>query len=121
MSFQPSHRSLLPQFDREMYSKFPHKTILSAVLSVEEKIGAPIALIMTSVLAAISLALQGQIRVQRPSPGVSPSHVGLYQLVIAESGERKSSVDELFLKPFNTFTQGYKKELTKQQIKYKLK
>lgn len=72
--------------------------------AVEEAIGvtqAPPALVASSALAAVSLAVQSKFDVQRMSGLVSPC--SLYVITFAESGERKTTVDQMFFAPFRTF------------------
>lgn len=56
--------------------------------------GAPPALVVCAALGALSVAAQANARVVRP--GLDPSPIGLFVLLAAESGERKSTVDALF-------------------------
>lgn len=67
-----------------------------AVLEVFDFVKAPIPLIATSALSAISLATQAFIDVQRADKLSGSS--SLYLLAIAESGERKSTCDGFFIK-----------------------
>lgn len=72
--------------------------IRNAIYEVEQHTQAPRALISASVLGVISLACQNQIDVCRLSNLRSP--VSLFLLTLAESGERKSTVDKLLMDPF---------------------
>jgi putative DNA primase/helicase len=68
-------------------------------LAVEEVQGftmAPVAMVACSALANLSLAAQAHHDVQRAEKLSGP--IGLYFLVIAESGERKSTCDGIFSK-----------------------
>ena len=65
-----------------------------AVIEAQSFTQAPVALVACSALASLSLVCQGLVDVQR-APGLR-GPVGLFTLVIAESGERKSSSDGLF-------------------------
>jgi hypothetical protein len=58
---------------------------------------APVGMAAQSVLAAASLAVQGHVNIEKGNIGTSPTT--LYCLTIAGSGERKSSVDGLAMKP----------------------
>lgn len=69
----------------------------------------PISLIACSALATISLACQTLANVARDRLLVSP--VSLYFLLIAESGERKSSVDNAFSQAIRRWEQGVRKKL----------
>jgi putative DNA primase/helicase len=68
----------------------------AAVEEVRDHIKAPIPLIVAAALAPLSLACQGLFNVRRSTGLESP--VSLFLFVIASSGERKSSVDNLFAK-----------------------
>jgi len=68
--------------------------IRGAFIEAQEQIKAPMALIACSGLSAMSLAIQSKVDVQRRPDLQSP--VSLYTLVIAESGDRKSSADKAF-------------------------
>ncbi|MDA3876378.1 MAG: DUF3987 domain-containing protein, partial [Halothiobacillus sp.] len=72
-----------------------------AVIEVQKNSQAPSALVVASALSAISLACQGAVNVLRPGDLLSPT--SLYLLTIAESGERKTSVDAYFTKPIRDF------------------
>ena len=65
--------------------------VLAAVEEVRAFVQAPTAMVATCALSALSLAIQALIDVQRASKLSGP--VGLFSLVIAESGERKSRCD----------------------------
>jgi len=62
---------------------------------------APPALIASSIFGALSIAGQSLISVQRPNGLVSPC--SLFLIVIADSGERKTSCDKHFTKPIREF------------------
>lgn len=57
--------------------------------------GAPMGIIGTCMLSALSLALQSHFNVARDSVLIGP--ISLYSLVVATTNERKSSVDDLVL------------------------
>src|SRR5690606_41100822 len=69
----------------------------AAVDEVEHNIKAPRALIFTGALTAIAVAVQGLVDVAKPSGQTVPTSVML--LAIANSGARKSTVENMFLKP----------------------
>ena len=75
---------------------FP-KIIRNAIYEVEQNTQAPQALIAASALGVISLACQNRIDVCRLNDLRSP--VSLFLLTLAESGERKSTVDKMLMKP----------------------
>lgn len=68
-----------------------------AVNEVQKSAQAPLELVIASALGAISLACQDRIRVKGLAESSSPC--SLFLLTIAESGDRKSTVDRMFTKP----------------------
>lgn len=68
-----------------------------AALAIQFKTQAPIAICGQSVLAAVTLAVQAHVDVELPGGGTKPV-VGMF-ISIAESGERKTSVDKIALAP----------------------
>ena len=75
--------------------------IRAAVDEVQGFAKAPRAMIATSAIAALSLAIQPHANIERAQGLHSP--VGLFLLVIADSGERKSSVDGFFTKAIRDY------------------
>ena len=75
---------------------FP-QIIRNAIYEVEQHTQAPQALIAASALGVISLACQNRIDVCRLKNLRGP--VSLFLLTLAESGERKSTVDKLLMEP----------------------
>ncbi len=72
--------------------------------AVEEAIAvtqAPAALVASSALAAASLAVQAKFDVKRLNGLVSPC--SLFIISFAESGERKTTVDQMFFGPIGKF------------------
>lgn len=67
-----------------------------AVREVHDYSMAPMALVACSALSSLSLAAQGLYDVQRDVGLTGP--ISLYMLAIAESGERKSTLDTFFIK-----------------------
>ena len=65
--------------------------IFEVVCEAHELTRAPIPMIVSSVLTAMAFAVQAKGNVVRFNDAVSPVH--LFTLVIAESGERKTTVD----------------------------
>jgi hypothetical protein len=72
-----------------------------AALAIHDRVRAPLAMCAQSVLAAAALASQGVANITLPAGQVCP--LSLYLLTIAESGERKSSVDNEALYPIAQF------------------
>ncbi|WP_461584360.1 DUF3987 domain-containing protein [Tepidiphilus sp. HLB4] len=73
----------------------PH-SIRAAVEEVQAYVQAPVSLVATSALASLSLAIQSGFDVRRADKLCGPC--GLFLLTIAESGERKSTIDGFFMK-----------------------
>jgi hypothetical protein len=72
-------------------------TIRRAIDEVQSFVQAPVPLVASSCLAALSLCTQALADVRR-APGLQ-GPVALYFLTIADSGERKSSADDKFFAP----------------------
>lgn len=68
--------------------------IQAAVKEVQLFMQSPVALVGTSALSALSVAVQGLVNIER-APGLD-GPTSLYTLVIAESGERKTATDRHF-------------------------
>ncbi|MDG1641099.1 YfjI family protein [Klebsiella huaxiensis] len=87
-----------------------------AVEEIERELQAPVELIETVVLAAVSLACQGVIKIQHPDGRVSPCP--MYYTVIADSGERKSAVFKLVTQPFFDFEKESRQKYTLLMLDY---
>ncbi|HAK9881612.1 YfjI family protein [Escherichia coli] len=74
--------------------------IKNAIYEVEQHTQAPQSLIAASILGAVSIASQNSIDVCRLNNLRSP--VSLFLVTLAESGERKSTVDKMLMKPLYT-------------------
>jgi hypothetical protein len=74
----------------------------SAALAIHEMTRAPLAVCGQSVLAAGSLIAQAHVDVLI-RPGSRPSPTSLYFVTVADSSERKTSADDLALKPIRDF------------------
>ena len=81
----------------------PLPLLQAAVDEAQNNIMAPRPLIFTSALTAIAVVLQGLIDVRKPNGQVVPTSLML--LAIANSGERKSTVENIFLGPVRNFQQ----------------
>lgn len=75
--------------------------IREAVEEVQGFVKAPLPLVVSSALAALSLASQAHIDVKRAEKLQGP--VALFLLTIADSGERKSTCDGFFIKPIRDY------------------
>lgn len=69
-----------------------------ALVDVQKLTQAPLPMIGSVLMAAVSLACQKLIRVEIPNVGLKPC--SLYFLTLAASGERKSTVSKCIMKPF---------------------
>ncbi len=98
----PELQPLITRLDAEAY---PLDALPAAVrCAVEEVAGfvkAPIPLIASSALAALSLAIQAHTDVERAEKLTGPT--GLFLLAIADSGERKSTCDSFFTRAIQDY------------------
>ena len=78
-----------------------------AVREVADCMQAPVALIAACALSAVSAAVQTQFSVRRNRILQGPA--SLYFLTVADSGERKTSVDNLFMKPIKDWEAAQRK------------
>lgn len=76
-------------------------TVRAAVLEVQGFTKAPIPLVASSALAALSLAIQAHADAKRAEKLHGP--VGLFLLTIADSGERKSTCDGFFMEAIRDY------------------
>ncbi|WP_236197552.1 YfjI family protein [Pseudomonas putida] len=94
--------------------------IVSAVDEAEGHIKAPRALVFSSALTAIAIASQGLIDVCKPNGQIVPASLML--LTIANSGERKSTAENIFLRGVRHFQDEkdliYLKELSDWNAKW---
>ena len=98
----PKPLSLLVRTSPELYplDALP-KALQDAVREVQDFTQAPIALVASSSLAALSVATQAIADVKRAEQLTGAA--GLFILVIADSGERKSTCDGYFIKPIQDY------------------
>jgi len=75
--------------------------IKNAVLEMQHNTNFPLPLIISSALGAVSVTCQNSVDVRLPIGTVSPC--SLYILLIANSGEGKTPVDQFFTKPIREF------------------
>lgn len=86
------------------------------VLAINDIVQAPIPLCVQSVLSAVNLAVQGHINIKNHVGEVKPT--SCYFLTIAESGERKTSCDEMVLKEFRAYEENLRKQYNIDLFKY---
>lgn len=77
----------------------PH--MQAAVREVQATVKSPLAMVATSALSALSIAVQGLVNVKRGEKLEGP--VSLNTLVFGDSGERKSKTDEFFTGPLRAW------------------
>ena len=92
-------------------------TILAAVEEVQGFTKAPIPLIASSALGAISLAIQSPADMKRAEGLSGP--VGLFLLTIAESGERKSTCDSFFTRAIREHQERKAEEMKPELTAYR--
>ncbi|WP_411728581.1 DUF3987 domain-containing protein [Methyloglobulus sp.] len=73
------------------------ESLQKAVEEVQAFVKTPMPMVATSALTALSLAIQGHVNAKRADKLESPT--SLFTLVIADSGERKTTLDGYFSKP----------------------
>lgn len=90
--------------------------ICRAILEVWQETKAPLPLVVTSALSALSVACQHLFDASRPNGMTSPC--SLFFITIADSGERKTSSDKFFTRPIRDFEKNHFEENRKQQAEY---
>jgi putative DNA primase/helicase len=111
----PKPQPLIAKIEPEPYPIDALPAIIRA--AVEEVAGfvkAPVPLVASSALAALSLAIQAYTDAKRAEKLQGP--VGLFLLTIADSGERKSSCDGYFTKAIRDY-QKQQEEAAKPEVK----
>lgn len=88
-----------------------------AVIEIAEETQAPLAMIAVSALCAASAALQGHINIQRKPGLVGP--INIFALVIAMSGERKSTVDRFFARAISQWCSEQLEELKPELARHR--
>ena len=89
----------------------------NAINEVWGYVRAPDAVVAMSFLEAMSIAIQGSVDVRLPTGEVRP--VSLDLLTIAKSGERKSTVDRLVMKPIFDFDKEQLKQSKLEMNQYR--
>lgn len=92
--------------------------IRDIIHDVHESTQAPVPLIASSVISAMSLSCQGLINVKINQ--MAPFPVSLFLLVIANSGERKTTVDKMVMKPFYEHDTDSLREFEQKKTDYSL-
>ena len=70
----------------------------NAIIETQKNTQTPIAMAITAALTAMSIACQNQVDVCRPGNLRGSSNI--YSMILADSGERKTTVDKVFMKAF---------------------
>ena len=86
------------------------------VFAVEKRIPAAYPIIVSGIMTSMATAMQDLIRVKMPNGVVNP--VSLAIGVIGESGDRKTSVLNLLLKPIMQFDEMAEQDLCDQMLEY---
>lgn len=109
-----------PLENREAPEAYPvealPEAIRKAVIEAKAFYQAPVPLIAASALGTLSLATQGHIDVARSGKLTGPT--SLYSLVIARSGERKTSCDRHFMKAIHDHVQELEKQTEPELVKW---
>jgi hypothetical protein len=87
-----------------------------AAKAIHDKTQAPMAICCQSVIAAVTLAAQGQVDIKLPTGGRRP--ISNYFMTIAASGERKTACDEIALAPMRAFEKHLRQEYDKKMPEY---
>lgn len=89
-------------------------TVRAAVKEVADFVKAPLPMVASSALSALSLAIQAYVDIKRAEKLHGPT--GLFLLTIADSGERKSTCDGFFTKAIRDY-EVERKEAAKPVLK----
>jgi putative DNA primase/helicase len=87
-----------------------------AVEEVQGFAQAPVAMVATSALSALSMAAQAQHDVRRAEKLTGP--IGLFTLVLADSGERKTTCDEFFMPAIRQWQRAQEEAMRPQAERY---
>ncbi|MFZ1773580.1 MAG: YfjI family protein, partial [Rhizobiaceae bacterium] len=90
--------------------------IAEAVREVQAYTQAPMAMVAACALSVVSAAVQTRYGVQRDAALDGPA--SLYLLTVAESGERKTAVDKLFMKPLREWEAQQMRAAREQKAQY---
>ncbi|UBO72983.1 YfjI family protein [Aeromonas rivuli] len=86
------------------------------IWQAQQQTQAPLGLIASSVLGAMSLACQDMADVS-PKEGLVHT-TSLFLITLGDSGERKTAVDELIMKPFRSMEQACEERYRLQRFEY---
>lgn len=106
------------------FNPYPLEAFPSAARKAVEELAmqvqAPLPLIATSCLAAMSAAAQERVKVKLPYGG-DPKPVTLFVFVVADSGERKTPIDDRFLEPIKRRDQRRRSRETEEECLFKVR
>jgi hypothetical protein len=87
-----------------------------AVQEVQAYVQAPMALVAACALAVVSAAVQSRFNVRRDAVLSGPS--SLYFMTVAETGERKSAIDKLFMAPLTEWQSKQLRKYREEKAEY---
>ena len=88
----------------------------AAIVSVQHNVQSPLPMVATSLLTALATAVQGYYQIERDAGAVLP--ISLYSLIIADSGERKTSTDNQTFQAIADFERGERDRLKPDLDRY---
>lgn len=94
-----------------------HAIVRDAIWEVLDQVQAPDALIAGSALTAMAIACQANVDVVLPSGPRRP--VGLFMALIGQSGERKTTVDDLISAPIHAYDEKHAAADAEMQARYR--
>lgn len=98
----PIPQPLTSKIEAEPYPLDAIPTVIrAAVIEVQQFTKAPIPLVASSAIGAVSLAVQAHVDVQRAKGLSGPVSLDLF--ILGDSGERKSTGDGYFIKPIREY------------------
>ena len=97
---------------------FQSHIIAEAIREAQLITQTPESMVLLTAISYASLALQGSINVEMPIGKIRP--VSIMSMIIAESGERKSSLENLLSKGIKLFQKDILKKDKIQQNRYKI-
>jgi putative DNA primase/helicase len=104
---------LLQSIQPELYPLDALPTAMrEAVLEVQGFAQAPMAMVATSAMSALSMAAQALHDVKRAEKLTGP--IGLFTLVLADSGERKTTCDDFFMPAIRQWQRGQEEAMRPQ-------
>jgi putative DNA primase/helicase len=114
----PAPRPLAAELEPEPYpvDALPSR-IRGAVEEVQAFVQAPVAMVASSALAALSVAVQAHVDVERSSRLTGPT--SLYLLALGSSGERKSTCDSFFVSALRQYEQEQAEAMAPEVQRYK--